>query len=489
MSNQLFFLFSRVIQFIKDGNFAGAELLLNQIIKYNPKNSEALRYLAFIFAKRGDYAEALKIIEKAIAADKKNEAAYSNRGDIEKSLGMYPEAISSYQKAIKCNPIYAEAFNNLGNLYQELGENKNAVECYKKSISIDSKNPEYFCNMGNALWRLDQIWEARRSYEHAISLAPEHSNSIHNLAHLDLQDFNFIEGWGRYEYRWLTGNDDQPNHLATSQPRWDGLPRNNRLFIWAEQGVGDQILYASMLKELAGYPQSLIVSADKKLLPIFSRSFPEIQFIDKDVELSEKFYDEHIPMGSLGSIFRAHISAFKNTNHPYLIANSNEFTFEFNHSINCGISWKSGRAKLGAEKSISLIELSEILEMKNINFVNLQYGEVKEEIGDVHTKLGRAIQAIEGIDLYEDIDGASTVLDACNVVITTSNTTAHIAGSLGKETLLILPCGNSRFWYWHDVDGVSLWYPSIRVFKQEKLGDWSKPIQEVKTYLENRFGS
>jgi ADP-heptose:LPS heptosyltransferase len=88
---------------------------------------------------------------------------------------------------------------------------------------------------------------------------------------------------------------------------------------------------------------------------------------------------------------------------------------------------------------------------------------------------------------FNDIDGVLDILNACSVFVTTSNTTAHLAGALGKETLLMLPCGNSRFWYWHDIDGVSLWYPSVRVFKQQKRGDWSGSIEAIKSYLEKKF--
>ena len=487
MTTQLLFIFSKVIQFIQSGNLAGAELLLNQIIKNAPKNSEALRYLAFIYTKRGDLNRALELIDKSIEADRRNEAAHNNKGSIQQDLGMFSEAINSYQNAIKCNPRYAEAFNNLGNAYQELGESMAAVDYYNKAISIDQANPEFLCNLGNALWKLDRLEDARLSYEKAISLAPGHANSSHNLAHLDLREFNFANGWGRYESRWFTGNGDHPPPIATSKPRWDGLPRSGRLFIWAEQGIGDQILYASMLKELEQYPQTIIVSTDKKLLPIFSHSFPHIQFVDKDQEFSEKFYDEHIPMGSLGAILRPTIESFKASSYPYLIPNRSRSDLGLQSGINCGLSWKSLRAKFGVEKSVALGELRNLLGIKGVNFVNLQYGDVRDEIVAINSEMESFIQVVEDIDLFNDIDGVLDILNACSVVVTTSNTTAHLAGALGKETLLMLPCGNSRFWYWHDIDGVSLWYPSVRVFKQQKRGDWSGSIEAIKSYLEKKF--
>lgn len=492
MSNQINFLLNQALLYIQNGNFSGAKLLLKQIIKVSPNHSEALRLSAVISAQESDYDLALETVEKAILADKRNGIAYSNRGNIQLSLGMLSEAISSYGVAIKLSPSYAEVYSNLGNTYQELGENTKAIDLYKRAISIDPNNPEFFCNLGNAYWKLDLLENARKSYERSIELAPGHANSLHNLAHLDLREFNFFGGWARYEARWFAGDQDKPVAINSSRPRWDGLPRDGRLFIWAEQGIGDQILYSSMLKDLEQYPQTKIVSVDKKLMPIFQRSFPAIKIVDKDIEMPEEDYDEQIPMGSLGHILRSSIESFKGAKFPYLLPKlSKSYDLSLNGSsegkVQCGLSWKSSRAKLGVNKSIPILSLAPLLSVRGINFVNLQYGDVRDDVFIVRDDLGAHIQIIEDINLYDDIDGLICILGACNIVVTTSNSTAHLAGALGKETLLLLPCGNSRFWYWQDIDNVSLWYPSIRIFKQEEQGDWSKPIQAVKTYLENRF--
>lgn len=492
MSNQLNFLLDQALHYLRSGNLGGAELLLKQIIKVKPNHSEALRLYSVIYSQKGENTIALEVIQNAILADKRNGIAYSNQGNIQLNLGMTLDAIASYEKAIQLTPNYAEAYSNLGNAFQGLGETIKAIELYKKAISIDGSNPEFFCNLGNAYWKLDLIEDARKAYESTIAIAPSHVNAIHNLAHLDLREFNFIEGWRRYECRWHVVEDVMPVALNTSKPRWDGLPKNNRLLIWAEQGIGDQILHGSMLKALEKFPQTKIISVDKKLVSIFKSMLPAFQVIDKSEEFSDALYDEQIPMGSIGQYLRPNIQSFDHPNSGYL-PSLDESSLDlqlakyFGGSMNCGISWKSNRAKLGSDKSISLNELAPILKISSLNFINLQYGDVKNEIVTANSQLGTSIQIAEEIDLFEDIVGLQSMIKACDIVITTSNTTAHLAGMSGKETLLFLPIGNSRFWYWHDIDGVSLWYPSIRVFKQEKPGDWSMPIQAVKAYLEKRF--
>lgn len=492
MNNQVNFLLDQALRYLRGGNLDTAELLLKQIIKSKSNHSEALRLYSVILLQKGENNNALKTIQKSILADKRNGIAYSNQGIIQLSVGMISEAISSYEKAIQLAPNYAEAYSNLGNAFQELGEVSEAIELYKKAISIDGNNPEFFYNLGNAYWKLDLIGQARKSYESTVALAPSHVNALHNLAHLDLREFNFMEGWPRYEARWHALEDVKPVVLNTSKPQWDGLPKNNRLFIWAEQGIGDQILHGSMLRDLEKFPQTKIISVDKKLVSIFQRALPTFQVIDKNEEFPDTLYDEQIPIASLGQFLRPDIKSFNQPELGYFPSLDkslldSRLSKYFGGDINCGISWKSNRARLGQNKSISLDELAPILKISSLNFINLQYGDVKDEIITANSQLGTSIQVVEEVDLYEDIVGLQSIIEACDIIITTSNTTAHLAGMSGKETLLFLPIGNSRFWYWHDIDGVSLWYPSIRIFKQEKRGDWSKPIEAVKTYLENRF--
>jgi hypothetical protein len=306
-----------------------------------------------------------------------------------------------------------------------------------------------------------------------------------------LLDLNFRDGWRLYEARWQSLSEDRPIPLKTSKPFWDGKPKDGFLLIWGEQGIGDQILYASMLTNFQEYPQTKIISVDKKLIPIFERSFPNFNVIDKNLLISEDTYDEWLPMGSLGRFFRNEIADFRNIKFPYLrinkrFQNGHDEIKKHKNSVICGVSWKGNHSKFNSRKSMELHALTPILTLKNVDFISLQNGDISEEVALVEQKCGTVIKEINGIDIFDDIDALSTIIELCDLVITTSNSVAHLAGALGKETLLLLSCGNSRFWYWQDVAGCSLWYPSVKIFKQSSPGDWIMPIQQVRTYLENR---
>jgi hypothetical protein len=298
---------------------------------------------------------------------------------------------------------------------------------------------------------------------------------------------NFIDGWRRYESRWVV-KECKSKPLKTSKPIWNGDVFSGCLYIWAEQGVGDQILHASILESLSSYPQKIIVSIDKKLLEIFQRSFRNFYFIDKNTILPESEYDQQISIASLGWVFRKNLSDFKRTTPRYLKVNPLlNIKVDTEKKVICGVAWKSINAFIGRHKSMNLIDLSSILQLREVEFINLQYGDTKKEIDIVREKLNTEIRNIEDINLYDDIDSLLGLIDACDIVITTSNSTAHISGALGKETILLLPFSVGKFWYWHELDGASLWYPSVRVFKQLKQGDWSDPVIQAKKYLEKRF--
>jgi ADP-heptose:LPS heptosyltransferase len=182
------------------------------------------------------------------------------------------------------------------------------------------------------------------------------------------------------------------------------------------------------------------------------------------------------------------VSDFKRTTAHYLKVNPLlNIKFHTDKKVVCGVAWTSNNAFIGKHKSMSLIDLSSILQLRDVEFISLQYGDTKKEIDIVREKLNTEIRNIEGIDLYDDIDSLLGLIDACDIVITTSNSTAHLSGALGKETILLLPFSVGKFWYWHELDGASLWYPSVRVFKQLKQGDWSDPVIQARRYLEKRF--
>ena len=140
---------------------------------------------------------------------------------------------------------------------------------------------------------------------------------------------------------------------------------------------------------------------------------------------------------------------------------------------------------MGEDKSINVENLIPILKIKNLTFIDLEYFNSEEDKTKILKSTGVKIHKYNNVDLYNDILGLSSIINACDIVITCSNVNAHIAGALGKNTFLLLPLGKGRLLNWGSMNDKSIWYPSIRIFQQINPGDWSHPIRKVQEEILN----
>jgi len=148
-----------------------------------------------------------------------------------------------------------------------------------------------------------------------------------------------------------------------------------------------------------------------------------------------------------------------------------------------GLNWRSFRNKYANDKSLDLMDLAPFFNLPGCTVVNLQYGDIRDEVRAAEAA-GLHFNKAVTIDLTKDMDGVASLVDACDVIVSTSNTTVHIAGALGKQVLLMLPYRTGKLWYWSEAKGEgSLWYPTIKTFHQGAQGDWASTIDAVKASL------
>ena len=220
---------------------------------------------------------------------------------------------------------------------------------------------------------------------------------------------------------------------------------------------------------------------------IYQRSFPDINLLDENTTIVEKEFDGYIYLSSLGQFFRPDINSFENLSSSYLVDDKTltqtlKNKIKFNKKAICGISWKSTNTKLGSQKNLTLEEMISIFNL-DINFVNLQYGDINFELDNIKNNFGIQILNLDTLDLFNDIDGLASLIDACDLIITSSNVTAHIAGAIGKKTYLIAPFGLGKIWYWDQADGQNLWYPSVHVINQDTPENIDLPLQKVLKFI------
>ena len=366
---------------------------------------------------------------------------------------------------------------------------------YERAIELKPDYAEAWSNRGVTLNDLRRHEDALASYERAIELKPDYVEAIYNKGLLQLAHKDFLGGFENYLRRWEWKNfSGRPLNPTTT-----GLPPCNRarsgesIVLWAEQGIGDEIFYAGMLPQALDRFSNIRLVADTRLHPTLSRSFPMVTLLERDQPLKPESLNKmecQAPVGDLGHILGLDSDAIMSTRRPFLVADrvrSSKFELLAPFSsgrIICGLAWRSHNKSFGEEKSIGLEQFEPILKNNQFEFINLQYGEVDLEIQKVRSRFGVNIHQIEGVDVYNDIDGLLALIDACDLVITTSNLTAHLAGSIGKKGCVIVPASKGKMWYWHRDDAYSFWYPSLKVFYQGDRHGWADTIRQVKTWIE-----
>lgn len=475
----------------------------------------------------GRPAEAIESYDRAIALRADYADAHYNRGIALQALGRCEEAVAALDRAIALVPGHADAWCARGNALQELGRLDDAISSYDRAVSLRPDYPEAYTSRGNALGlkrrfdaaladheralasrpdylaalsnrglalaALHRTAEAVACYDRALALDPGFVDAEWNKALALLSAGEFAAGWEAFAARWRKPSfPSKP--LASARPVWNGRDRDVRLLVWKEQGIGDQILFGTMLREAAASVSGTIALIDPRLVPLYERSISGVSFVGANRQVAEDRYDVQIPFGGLGRHFRRSRTDFPASEGGYLTPD--RARAQTLRASLCragerlvGISWMSKNARFSAQKSLALEDFLPLLRLPGVRFVNLQYGDTKAETADLRDRLGIDVQACASVDNFNDLDGLAALIEACDLVVTTSNSTVHLAGAVGKQTLMLLTYAGEALWYWGNRrDGRSLWYPSVRMIAQTSLDDLPETVAAIADEARVRLG-
>jgi ADP-heptose:LPS heptosyltransferase len=304
---------------------------------------------------------------------------------------------------------------------------------------------------------------------------------------LYLQQMDFARGFELCEWRWQT-DQSLGEQLISGKPTWSG-EAGKSVFIWSEQGVGDTLMFSTILSELQDICSSIIMRCDKRLIPLFERSFSgDISFVPNKSIVSEDDYDYQIAIGSLPKLFRNDLESFKKGAKGFLRADPDRIQHLKNilqadtQQPLCGISWRGGKQGAVRSRSIDLALLAQSLSDKNYRLVNLQYDATAEELEELKTNHGIEVINVAEVDNFHDLDGLAALLSACDKVVSVANTTVHLAGTLGVQTDVLLPFAPS--WRWGGDSSASYWYDALTLYRQEYINNWQQPLEQVRLQSE-----
>lgn len=466
---------------IQMGDFVRAEKDLDYLVNKVTNNPDLWVALGLVRHKVGKQREAMQCNERALKLVPNHPDALLNSSSATYDQSDYPAALVWGVRAIEATPNRAEAHYAKAQALMAISRFDAALESYSRAIELNPNYPEAWMGRGLTRARLRDRDGAVVDYERAVALRPGYDEALFNKGHVHLEHRDFMAGWPAYEHRF-----GMPSLGIANLPDiavWDGQPIVGKLLVRGEQGLGDQIIFASVLPDLLQQVPNICLQLEPRLVSLFQRSFPGVDVISKDKKPPTDVAAQ-ICIGSLPQYFRQCAADFAATTTPFLKADPDK-TAAFRKALApngeriIGLNWRSFRNKYADDKSMTLKDLAPLFALPGFTVVNLQYGDIRDELKAAESA-GLQFNKAVNVDLTKDIDGVASLLDACDVIVSVSNSTAHLAGALGKPVMLMLPYRTGKLWYWSEAKGEgSLWYPTIHTFHQSAQGDWGRTITAV----------
>jgi tetratricopeptide (TPR) repeat protein len=466
------------------GDTKEAEIRYRTILTTRPDQSHALHQLGLICRERGDYAEALKLFVASIKANRGSAEALSNCGLVLLDMKRLEEALGYFDRALVLQPQNLIALYNRGHALVMLGRENEALRTLDRVLAIEPTHVDALYARATALRELHRHDEALASYARALELAPDRAD-IHlddALTRLRLGDFR--SGWSRYEWRWRKAE------TQFSQPIWDGTRApgaaevdlcSKLVLLHAEQGNGDTIQFMRYAPLVTRRGARVVLEVQPALKTLATSVAGVGRVIAQGDE--RPLVDLHCPLLSLPRAFGTDLTSIP-ADVPYIKAPPDRVAaWQEELSGNrrrVGIAWAGNPTYAGdRHRSIPFARIASLLGaielVDSIEFVGLQREVASAEAGAVADTLRNLGDALT------DFAETAAVMTQLELVITVDTAVAHLAGALGKPVWILLPRSSDFRWLLNRDD--SPWYPTARLFRQEKVGDWSPVMARVRAEL------
>jgi len=514
--------FKEAVEQIERGHLEPAAGLLNEAIELNPAFAEAHFRLGWLYGQKGAVEDAADCHELAIHFDPGHAQAHMALAALRKTQGRHAEAVELYQRAaelvpsdaathtnlclalhemgsydaarrhgeraIAIDPKLPEAHHNLGLVLRELGEPSLAVKHFETALDLRPR-AEIAAGLAHAFRDLGRLNEAIVNYDRALRLKPDLGDAVINRAYAFLFKEDYATGWEEYDNRFVATATPRRDF---GPPQWSGQALQGKtILVHAEQGLGDEIMFASCLPDILAQADRVIVECSTRLAPLFQRSFPEAVVRGGEKEDSTdwvaQFAPVHFqsPIGSLPRWSRPDRTAFPRDG-AYLHADSQGIKewrerLRVGDRLLVGLSWRGGGTKTrGHLRSVPLALLIPLL-LQDAAFVSLQHG---VQPGELDAAGGRLRLFSE---VTESPDQLAALIMALDLIISVDNTTAQLAGALGQTVWVMLSA--SPEWRYGIKGETMPWYPSARLFRQGGDRRWEPVVQSISDTLEHWRGN
>ena len=469
----------------RQNKIAEAEDAYRNVLKVKPDHLHATSRLAHTLFRQKKYEGAADIVREAIKISPKDTSNNILLGKILLKLNMPAEAIPKLIKIVKDDVSNVAAVTVLAECFLRLRKPIDAIEVLKKGVAHTPSSVILLNNMGHVLRDLEKLEESLFFLDKAIKIDPDNVNANVNKGLSLLSLGHFGKAWQPYSMR-SHQEDIKRNRPPTDLKCWSGQTlKNKNLFVWTEQGLGDQILQASLIQDLSKNTNKLILACSERLVSLFSYSFPSVQVISmSNTESVEGAGNMELctPLLNLAKVLRPSLNSFPscsgyiNAQKPAVQKLRKRYlrgTEKNQKPIIIGISWKSSNPLYGEQNTIPLEHWKPIFQTSKISkrpiiFICCQYEVNKDELAKICQDNSVNILLDESVDQTGNLINIAAQLSAVDLVISTSTTTVQLAAALGRKTWHMPATGLACGWYWLSKSRSTPWYPTMRNFRRER---------------------
>jgi len=503
-------LFARAIEKQQAGLLDSAAALYQQILTAQPDAIAALFNLGVVRQGLGDLPGAAACFERALALRPELAEAHNSLGLTLRRQQKLTQARAHYERALALKPDYADAWSNLGVLLRLMDELDASEQCLAKALALRPENAGILDNLGNTLRDQGRLEESAALHQQAIAAQPKFAHAHNNLGYtlrklgrlrearasflqaqaldarspdirwnlclLDLLEGNFVAGWRGYEVR-QERNESRPRQFA--QPQWRGERLDGaRILLHAEQGLGDSLQFLRYVPMVIAAGGRVILNVPATLRRL-AAELPGVETVTVGDEPLPAF-TWHCPLMSLPLAFRTEPDSIPG-HVPYLktpdeaLEAADRLTWAAG-DVRVGLVW-SGNPKCAEDRmrSLRLADFEPLLAVNGVRFYSLQVGAAAGQLGSMPTGVTDLRSAIH------DFADTAALVEHMDLVIAVDTSVAHLAGALARPTWLLLPFAPDWRWLLRRED--SPWYPTMRLFRQPRFGDWAAVVERVRDEL------
>jgi tetratricopeptide (TPR) repeat protein len=461
----------------ESGEFNKAKKIFIKLISEFPNYIQGYISYGYSLNANGFFSEAIKVFQKGLGIEK-------NSFDLNYNLGLAFNNLNDYQNATKYLKIASEINPNYFDLWMTIAVSYNKLQDYKSSDEALTNCNQLMPNSHLVAFQKAGIYRSRENlidaekfFYQALKITPDDIETHVEMAITKLMLGKFKEAVNYYRYRVLR-NEKYGIFNDFNLPE---ISKNDPIIIAYEQGIGDQLIYFRLMPEFLNYYKDVTYICLDKTYSIFSNLIKNIKVIkESDYLENNKNYENGYKKINLGSILN-YIPDIEKALHQVNNINFNSYK-NFNDKrkkLRIGISWRSTNQKMENYKNLTLNELSPLFGFNDVSYVSIQYGDVKKELDEFNKSIKNKISYDPKIDLYNELDASVKLIANCDLIITTSNLNAHLAGTLNVPTILFTPYGYGKLWYWYDDNKISRWYSSVEFMKQDENYSWENAIHKV----------